>query len=324
MTEVAPSGPGEFCPYVGLQPFTQADQAYFFGREKERRIISANLFAAPLTVLYGPSAVGKSSVLQAGVLPALEDEPHTAVVYFARWQGEDYRVRLKAAIWKAITAVRHDARAANGSMPLDAWIAETVHQFRGMLLLILDQFEEYLLYYGEEDPAAFDAELARIVNRDDLGVHVLIGLRDDSLSRLNRFSKRIPNLLGNTLALRRLGPQAARRAITGPIERYRELHAKARPTRLEETLVDRVLSEVQIEKVEASLSGGIAGLRASEDHDLIETAFLQLVLTELWRAASERSGPRAQRQSARRARRRQGNRAPPRRARDGEARRRGA
>ncbi len=49
-----------FCPYVGLQPYTEAHRDYFFGRERDQRIISSNLYAAPLTVLYGASGVGKS------------------------------------------------------------------------------------------------------------------------------------------------------------------------------------------------------------------------------------------------------------------------
>src|SRR6185295_10878843 len=105
VAEPPPAPPEESCPYVGLQPFTAKDAEYFFGRERERRIIAANLFAAPLTVLYGPSAVGKSSVLQAGVVSHLAAEPRTAVVYFATWQGDDYVARLKAECLKAIAAV---------------------------------------------------------------------------------------------------------------------------------------------------------------------------------------------------------------------------
>src|SRR5580698_4604891 len=55
------------CPYVGLTPFTEEDAEFFFGRERERRIIAANLRTSRLTLLYGSSGVGKSSVLRAGV-----------------------------------------------------------------------------------------------------------------------------------------------------------------------------------------------------------------------------------------------------------------
>jgi len=56
-------------PYKGLASFEDSplDAMLFFGREREREIITANLLAARLTVLYGPSGVGKSSLLRAGV-----------------------------------------------------------------------------------------------------------------------------------------------------------------------------------------------------------------------------------------------------------------
>src|SRR6516162_4436750 len=78
--------PAPYCPYVGLQPYTEDDREFFFGREREQRVISSNLYAAPLTVLYGASGVGKSSILRAGVVPRLQSARRTAVVYFNQWQ----------------------------------------------------------------------------------------------------------------------------------------------------------------------------------------------------------------------------------------------
>src|SRR5215468_5955558 len=76
----------DFCPYVGLQPYTSTEREYFFGREGDIRTIASNLFAAPLTILYGASGVGKTSVLLAGVVPLLKAKPRTAVTVFAKWQ----------------------------------------------------------------------------------------------------------------------------------------------------------------------------------------------------------------------------------------------
>ena len=45
-------------PFTGLMPFTEEQAAFFFGREAEREIITANLLAARLTLLYGPSGAG--------------------------------------------------------------------------------------------------------------------------------------------------------------------------------------------------------------------------------------------------------------------------
>ena len=54
-------------PYKGLAPFEDSalDELLFFGRGRETEVIVANLLAAKLTVLYGPSGVGKSSIFRA-------------------------------------------------------------------------------------------------------------------------------------------------------------------------------------------------------------------------------------------------------------------
>src|SRR5215813_10544212 len=75
-------------PYVGLRPFRQEERPIFFGRERDIRVITSNLVNSPLTVLYGASGVGKSSVLQAGVLPVLADLPNCRALYFREWHDE--------------------------------------------------------------------------------------------------------------------------------------------------------------------------------------------------------------------------------------------
>src|SRR5881398_2146176 len=87
---VVMSNAAEFCPYKGLQPYEEQDRKYFLGRERDTELIISNLYAAPLTVLYGASGVGKSSVLLAGVLPQLKNEQKVAVVVFRHWQSKDF------------------------------------------------------------------------------------------------------------------------------------------------------------------------------------------------------------------------------------------
>src|SRR5687767_1003364 len=64
----------------GLAAFTEAERDVFFGRDRDRddvvKMVTADGFRAGL--LYGESGVGKTSLLQAGVMPALRD--HGAVV----------------------------------------------------------------------------------------------------------------------------------------------------------------------------------------------------------------------------------------------------
>lgn len=71
MTSGVNQGPADG-PYVGLRPFRRDDSAKFFGRLRESHEVSDLWQANRLTILYGPSGVGKTSLLQAGVLPLLD------------------------------------------------------------------------------------------------------------------------------------------------------------------------------------------------------------------------------------------------------------
>src|SRR5918998_4319355 len=95
-------------------PFDEKDAAYFFGRERESELIVDNLTASRLTLLYAPSRVGKSSVLRAGVLPALhhlDDDsyadlgiPGAAVAYVSTWRDAPLE-SVAAAVSAAVSRV---------------------------------------------------------------------------------------------------------------------------------------------------------------------------------------------------------------------------
>ena len=58
-------------PYKGLQPYESDDWHIFFGRDTEREILIDRTLCNKLTLLFAASGVGKSSLLQAEVLPEL-------------------------------------------------------------------------------------------------------------------------------------------------------------------------------------------------------------------------------------------------------------
>src|SRR4051812_7764059 len=119
----APRQPIPDCPYRGLMPYTEDDAAFFFGRERDSRLIVDNLTAYPLCILFGPSGVGKSSVLRAGVLRRIRAEAtrrrerrdrqaepdesfaETAAAYFSTWRDDPIRTlpRVLAAELGAVT-----------------------------------------------------------------------------------------------------------------------------------------------------------------------------------------------------------------------------
>jgi len=73
-------------PYVGPQPFRQEDQAFFFGRDREANEAVSLIIAHRVLVLYAESGAGKTSLINAGILPRLVKEEFQ-VLPPARVQG---------------------------------------------------------------------------------------------------------------------------------------------------------------------------------------------------------------------------------------------
>lgn len=278
--------PENFCPYKGLQPYTEADRAFFFGRERDAEIIASNLYAAPLTVLYGESGVGKSSVLLAGVVPLLRQTPNVAVVVFRQWQDARFAHMLRTEILRAVGQAAGKEAEVDFALPLDEFLIACNRILRGPIFFIFDQFEEFFLYHAASAGAeGFDAEWARSVNRQEIDANFLISLREDSLSRLDRFRGRMPQLMGNMLRLKHLDEAAGRTAIRRPLEKYNELAPEEQPrVEIEDALVETLLGEIQAGRVTLGATNGQANTqgKAEKGAERIETPFLQMVLTRLW------------------------------------------
>jgi conflict system STAND superfamily ATPase len=278
--------PASFCPYVGLQPYTEAEREYFFGRERDTRIISSNLYAASLTVLYGASGVGKSSVLMAGVVPRLRGAPRTAVVFFNAWQDASFLSALKAECIKAVETVQQKPLTIDHKLPLDDLLFAAAQAFGGSILILLDQFEEYFLYHPESQTGnTFDAEFARAINRQEIDAPFLLSLREDGLAKMDRFRVRIPNLLGNTLRLEHLDAMAAEDAIRKPLEVFNiRFPEHGAPITIADELVHEVIRQVRAGQVSfIDADAGLGQTQGMDENSQIETPFLQLVMTRLWR-----------------------------------------
>jgi hypothetical protein len=269
-------------PFKGLAYFgdTEHDRRFFFGREREAEVVAANLMASRLTVLYGPSGVGKSSLLRAGVARRLrslvpagggEEDDATQVVIVDSWRDDPILAVASAA-------------GAPTDIPLAGALVERAITSGGELYLILDQMEEYVLYHGR-DGGPLAGALEDVLTRPDLPVHVLLGVRDDSLADLDALKRRLPGLFGNVLRLDHLTRAAARSAIEGPLRAYAELGGPE--VTAGNDLVEGVLDEVAAGRIEQQLSG--RGLVDEERRDRrVEAPYLQLVLERLWAVERER------------------------------------
>ena len=228
-------------PFKGLNAFadSELDELLFFGREREREIVVANLIASRLTVLYGPS----------GVSPPPSERGGRTVASRARrnrssWcspAGATTRRRLSEAVAEA--SGRADDGSAFGALE-DARDGRDVY-------LVLDQTEEYFLYHADDGGPDRSPRRCRQCSPRRFGS--TSSSPEDSLAKLDRFTGRIQGLFANTLRLDRLDRHAAKAAITGPIDRYAELTGAE--VTIEPELIERVLDEVGAGQIEPALGG---------------------------------------------------------------------
>lgn len=151
--------------YPGVQPFSKEQKAQFFGRDDDRERLLDLIFLEKLTVLFGKSGYGKSSLLNAGILPRMEEEsvrnrrryiPIT--VRFNLWTDKQDSLLQKFMFHVSHTLeplrVNKIARVIPG-VPDTLWsqlkFAEVGSGKNGAdlpitFVLIFDQFEEFFSY----------------------------------------------------------------------------------------------------------------------------------------------------------------------------------
>jgi WD40 repeat protein len=258
-------------PFKGLSAFedSELDALLFFGRERECEIVVANLIASRLTVLYGPSGVGKSSLLRAAVARSLRELPEDPiVVMFSSWSDDPNRGLAEA--------VRDAAGLSTNGSAKNALMAAQADRD---VYLVLDQAEEYFLYHADDSGPRSFAEALPAVLGTPQRVNVLVSLREDSLAKLDRFTGRIPGLFANTLRLDRLDRASARAAIIRPVERYAALAGAA--VVVEPELIEAVLDEVGTGQIELTV-GGLGTVEGEAVGTRVEAPYLQLVMQRLW------------------------------------------
>ena len=279
-------------PYKGLASYTEDDADLFFGRDRECEVIVSNFKARRLTVLYGESGVGKSSLIRAGVAARLYGDavaeteqfggPDFVPVVFSRWR-DDPAAGVAQAVCAA--AARFDTSApSTGRMRDD--IAAAASSLDAYLLVMLDQFEEYFLYHPfTTDGDAFDEEFPLVLKTPGLQASFVVSIREDALAKLDRFKSRVPWLLDSSLRVDRLDSASARAAIICPLERYSEQMRADEKVSVEPALVDAVLDQVTAGRVLIEQHGRGSPVPAGEGgalDDKIELPYLQLVMTTLW------------------------------------------
>jgi hypothetical protein len=255
-------------PYVGLRPYEREERSIFFGRDRDAKFLTDKIFSAKLSIFYSLSGLGKSSILRTLVIPRLEKE-NSRVVYFDDWSGEDPATNFKDNLVSLAEKLGIPDPAA-GAPTLSELVRLLVSYDNRTLVLILDQFEDFLVSHGQHlDPLR--SELSRIVRTGGFDVHVLISLRQEYLASLEPFRTEIIKLFESTYHLEHLDDMGVSDAIQRP--------AKVFGASVEDKLV---------EALKADLSKNVENGGRQNTLDHLRLPMLQLVCSELWDAAQEK------------------------------------
>jgi DNA-binding SARP family transcriptional activator/WD40 repeat protein len=214
-------------PYKGLRPFREADAGDFFGREAfVARLVDrmAQVGGAPRFIaVVGPSGSGKSSVVSAGLVPAIRAG---AVPGSHEWlvaqmhPGHQPFEELDAALMRVAVHPPTGmlARLESGPRGL-VEVADAIAPRGTNLVLVVDQFEEAFTLTESEDERALLLESLRVAAMDPSSrVRVVATLRADFYDRPLRYLRMGPLFASTTEVLSPLTAEELERAIVRPAE----------------------------------------------------------------------------------------------------------
>ena len=157
-----PAGPGDVCPYPGIAAFAERQEAFFFGRDRDRDAIVEQLRRARFVAVVGASGTGKSSLLNAGVVPLLSGGPGG---------GSTKAVVLRPGA-DPVAVFRDVQDRLRTERPVQA------------VVWVVDQLEElYASGVDAADRAAF-VELLAAEDRSEPSSSIVVALRSDFYPRL--------------------------------------------------------------------------------------------------------------------------------------------
>ena len=194
------------CPFKGLAFFDRADAEYFCGRERLVADLLARLVESPLTGILGSSGVGKSSLLRAGVLPALSAG---SLPGSERWR----QVLLRPGTHPDAEL----SRALAGGAPGRA-LGQLAPGER--LVIAVDQLEElFTLCEQEDERAAFASQLAAVAGDAERRALVVVSLRADFYGRLASYPQLAALVSASHLLVGPMDRDELARAIEEPAAR---------------------------------------------------------------------------------------------------------
>ncbi len=222
-------GEGE-SPYPGLTAFQESDADRFFGRGRDVTRMVARVRENPLTAVIGPSGVGKSSFIRAGVGPALKQSGEAWDVVTLR-PGRHPLAALASVVQSLTTRsgadlassmqehdqLLHRLRTEPGY--LGTLLRSRARQLQGHILLFVDQFEElYTLVPDADERRAFTAALAGVADDTATPLRVVVSMRADFVDRVAEDPRFMEELQRGMVFLAAPDRAGLREALVSPVE----------------------------------------------------------------------------------------------------------
>jgi hypothetical protein len=259
-------------PYIGPQPFQQEDESLFFGRNTESNELFSFIFAHRALLLYAQSGAGKTSLMNASVIPKLRNEGFEVLpVARVGISGEDILNADDISNIYAYNTLLH--WSGENENPVDL-SQSTITGFLGKedhpRLLVFDQFEELFTTSIErwKDRKAFVKQLAEALKNDPF-LRLVLVIREDYLAQIDPLTPYLPEKLRARYRLERLKAPQALQAIVNPLEGYDRSFADG----VTEKLIQDLL-KIKVDTMD--------GKSKEVDGEFIEPVQLQLVCHSLW------------------------------------------
>lgn len=209
-------------PYKGLRAFREGDQSDFFGRDGVVGSLLDRLEHGRFLALVGPSGSGKSSVVRAGLVPAVRDgrlRDGDRWLVATMTPGEWPMAELERTVTELATRDTGDvADLLDADRGLSAAVAAVLPDADTRLLLVVDQFEELFALARHGDRRAFLDQLASAIEDDGCPLYVAVTVRADFYDQLLLDPAIGAPASQRTVALTPLTPEELERAVAAPAE----------------------------------------------------------------------------------------------------------
>jgi tetratricopeptide (TPR) repeat protein len=290
VTALAPTLPATAAgaePYVGPRPFEQKDAPFFFGRDGEAYELMCRVVANSEVLLYAQSGAGKTSLINAKLIPLLRKE-RCEMLPLARVHKLVQGVRTESVpnlyvfhtlvSWdpdddpKSLVGQTLSGFLSSRACPANAEEAEEddLHPPR---VAIFDQFEELFTAYPErwQERKGF-FEQVREALKADSNLRVVFSMREDHIAALDPYLRILPEKMRIRFRLERLRREGALAAVKKPLERLTQVR-RTFADGVAERLVENLLQvQVQTETGEAVAMPG----------EYVEAVQLQVACQTLW------------------------------------------